>query len=148
MTMNPYRERIGESVLCADPLELVVMLYSGLNDSIGEARRCLARGDIRTRAEALSRALEILGELAASLDRERGGEIAANLAVLYDFMADRLQLGNSRQQDQPLAEAARVAATLLEAWREVRPAVEPMDVPPARLAAYDRTELSSLSFCG
>jgi flagellar protein FliS len=116
MSYEPYRNHRNEAILAADPLELVVMLYSELKVSIGRARRCLRDGDVSGRASATSLALEILAELASSLDRQRGGEIAGKLSGLYEFLSARLQDGNLRQADEPYAEAECVVDTLHEAW--------------------------------
>lgn len=120
--VNPYRNQMEQEVLCAEPLELVVMLCGGLRGCIRDSRRQLAAGDIAGRARSVSKALAIVGELATTLDVERGGEIATGLRRLYAFVAARLLDGNGRQVDGPLAEAEAVAATLLEAWTAVCPA--------------------------
>jgi len=117
MNNNPYRTNREEEILSADPVELVVLLYSGLQSSVSEARRCLQTGEVTGRANAVSRAMEILGELATSLDVESGGEFAARLASLYDYMQDRLQQANFRQTEEPLIEIEPVIATLLEGWQ-------------------------------
>jgi len=64
-------------------------------------------------------------ELNASLDRDRGGEIAGRLSQLYDYMLGRLLEANMQQSDPPLAEVLALLATLAEAWQGVcPPAVE------------------------
>src|SRR3954466_14833933 len=77
-------------ILSADPLELVRLLYQGCSDAVREARRCLAESEVGARARWVSKANDILAELAVSLDRQRGGEIAERLALLYDYMQRRL----------------------------------------------------------
>ena len=106
-------------ILSADPLELVRMLYQGCSDAVREARRRLDDGDIAERSRAITKALEILAELSQSLDRARGGQIAARLAQLYDYMQGRLIDANCRQEDAPLAEVLALLATLGEAWEGV-----------------------------
>lgn len=147
MSYDPYREHMQQSILCADPLELVVLLYEGLENSIRDARQALQAGDIAGRATAVSRAMEILAELSSSLDRERGGEIASGLARLYEFIATRLREGNFTQHDQAFAEAGDVVATLREAWREVRPAAQ-LERVSAAPVAYDLGSHAMLSACG
>lgn len=112
---------MNQDILCAEPLELVVMLYKGLRTSIQEARRQLAVNDIAGRSQSVSRAMGIVGELASALALDRGGEMAAGLHQLYSFLADRLLDGNYRQVDGPLAEAEAVTETLLEAWTAICP---------------------------
>ena len=146
--VNPYRNQIEQQVLCAEPLELVVMLYSELRGSIRDARRLLATGDIVGRARSVSKAMAIVGELANSLDLSRGGDLAAGLHRLYAFLATQLLDGNYRQVDQPLAEAEAVTDKLLEAWSEVRPAAPSVFETASYGEVGESAEMASLSVCG
>jgi flagellar secretion chaperone FliS len=135
--MNPYRNQMDQDILCAEPLELVVLLYKGLHGNIRDARQQLAAGDIAGRAQSVSKAMAIVGELANTLDLNRGGEVASGLQQLYAFLAARLLDGNYRQVDGPLAEAEAVTNTLLEAWTTVRAGNAAAVVPPAApVSAY------------
>jgi len=120
-------------ILSADPLELIRMLYEAGIDSVREARKHLEARDVRARSHAVGRAVAIVGELEGSLDHRAGGDIARNLAELYQYIRQRLTEGNLRQADGPLAEAERLLETLLEGWKQIQPtqgaSVE--DVPPA-----------------
>lgn len=82
-----------------------------------DARRHLAQGAIRERSKQIGRARQILRELSASLDRERGGELSPRLAGLYAYMQTRLMEANSRQLDAPLQEVERLLSDLSEAWQ-------------------------------
>ena len=146
--VNSYQNHIELEISCAEPLELVVMLYTGLLGSIRDARRQLAADDIAGRQRSVSKALAIVGELTSALDLDRGGEMAARLHQLYSFIADRLVDGSYRQMDQPLAEAEAVATTLLEAWTAIRPTATTAAAMPvhAGVAAFAGT--ASLSVRG
>ena len=58
-------------------------------------------------------------ELAISLDKEVGGEVAENLAELYVYVHKRLGDANIEQSDVPLAEVEKLLVTLLEAWSQL-----------------------------
>ena len=116
MRSNPYQAYVEDEILTADPVKLVQMLYRGAIEAVADARAKLARRDIKGRSAAVTKAVEILGELSSSLDHERGGELSASLAALYDFVQRRLLAGNQEQADRPLAEAGRILQTLGEAW--------------------------------
>jgi flagellar protein FliS len=115
-------------ILSADPLELVRLLYQGCTDAVREARRCLAEGEVAGRSRWVSKATDILTELIASLDRQRGGEIAGRLALLYDYMQRRLLDAHLQQADEPLAEVLGLLITLGEAWSGVQAQSRP--APP------------------
>jgi len=141
MTGNPYSGHLAERVLGADPVELVVLLYEELARSIGDARRALAAGSPLERARSISRAMEIIGELAQAVKPDPDPQLAGRLAQLYAFLLDRLQMAHVHQLEQPLAEAERVARTLLEPWQGIRAAqihasapIEPMEAPAVFLA--------------
>lgn len=114
---------LQNQVLTADPLELIHMLYQRALDLVREARQALSTGDIAGRGMAISRTVEILGELEGALNHETGGEISVNLGRLYQYMMRRLTEANIRRQDAPLAEVEELLGTLGEAWSAIRPSV-------------------------
>jgi flagellar protein FliS len=123
-------------ILAADPLRLVQLLYQAALQAVGHARSHLRRGEIRERSRQITRAMEALAELSGALDAEKGGEIAANLAHLYDYMSRRLQEANAMQVEPPLIEVERLLTTLLDAWKQCGPAPAPVEAAtPHALAA-------------
>jgi len=142
MWNNGHDAYLEGRVLAADPVELVNLLYQACRQAVRDAREHLAAGRIGERARAISKACEILIELAGALDHERGGEISQRLAQLYDYMQRRLLEANLRQSDEPLVEVLSLLTTLAEAWENVkvsaRPAAEassPWSQPPEGAAA-------------
>lgn len=107
------------SVLTATPLELVTMLYKCAIDSVEEARRCLACGDISGRVRPINRAFDAVTELSLSLDFKEGGDMARRLADLYAYVSQKIVIGHAEQSDEALAEASRLLGTMLESWREI-----------------------------
>ena len=65
----------------ASPHQLIGMLLTGALDRIASARGAATRGEVQRKGELLSRSIAIIDNLRASLDREKGGEIAANLGL-------------------------------------------------------------------
>jgi flagellar protein FliS len=120
MHNSAHNAYVEQRILAADPAELIRLLYGAAMEAVREARRHLADGEIAARSRAISRASSMVLELLASLDRNRGGEIAERLAQLYDYMLSRLTEANLRQSDAPLAEVLSLLATLSEAWSALR----------------------------
>jgi flagellar protein FliS len=119
MWQNAHDAYLESRVLSADPLELIRLLYGAGIESVREARRCLAAGDIAGRSGKISKAHDILTELAASLDLEQGGELSLRLSQLYDYMQRRLIEANLQQADAPLSEVLALLCTLAEAWEGI-----------------------------
>ena len=120
MWQDAHDAYLESRILSADPLELLRLLYQAATSKVRDARRHLAEGDIQSRSRSITRVCEILIELAGSLDHERGGEISARLAQLYDYLLGRLIEANLQQSDEPLAEALGLLTTLSEAWEGIK----------------------------
>ena len=122
---NQAHEYRKNAVLGASPAQLVVMLYDGALRFIEGGRAAMRAGDLVRQNELLQRAQRIVAELLGTLDRESGGEIAANLASLYDFAIDRLVKANIEDAEGPLDEAAATLRELREAWVQIAAAAAP-----------------------
>jgi flagellar protein FliS len=107
-------------VMTADPMELVNLLYQACTQAVREARLHLAEGRIAERSRQINKACEIVIELATALDHQRGGEISQRLALLYDYIQQRLLEANMQQSDAPLADVLGLLSTLGEAWAGIR----------------------------
>ena len=108
---------VETGVLAASPHKLIVMLFEGAMVALGTASRQMAAGDIAGKGKSISKAIAIIEDgLRASLDRKAGGEIAANLDALYEYMTSRLVMANRDNQPELLDEVARLLAELKGAW--------------------------------
>lgn len=117
---HSYRNLSLETAVAqADPHKLIDLLYRGALTAIARARAGLQHGDAAAKGEATGRALRIIEEgLKASLDA-RGGELAANLKSLYEYMATRLLQANLANDDTRYAEVAGMLGQLHEAWQGI-----------------------------
>jgi flagellar protein FliS len=108
---------VETGVAAASPQRLIVMLYEGALKAVHTARGALARGDVAGRGTAISKAIAIVDEgLRPALDLKAGGEIAANLSSLYDYIVNRLLYANLKQDEASLDEAAHLLSELKSAW--------------------------------
>ena len=118
MAANPYEQSRWAAAEAAEPLELVVLLFTRVLECIARARQAIAEGSIPVRAQAIQGAMDCMIELTQSLKRDQHPELTRNLVELYAFVLDRLREANFRQQSKPLDDAEPVLRTLLEAWTE------------------------------
>lgn len=120
-----YANMEAESgVMNADPHELIVMLFDGAESMIRRGRKHMLEGDIIGKGKCISKAIDIVNQgLLASLDRDVGGEIAENLARIYEYVCVLLIRSNMKNDEQLLAEAEELLVNIGSAWREIgRPA--------------------------
>lgn len=115
--LNQYRQAgpIAE-IAVADPHRLIQMLFEGALERIAVARGAIAQGNLALKAKKITQAMDIIGELRGSLNLAEGGELAANLDALYDYMQRRLLAGNARNDPQPLEEVAGLLREIKAGW--------------------------------
>ena len=107
------------SVAEEEPQRLILKLYDGALGRIAAAKGCLENGLVTEKCQLVTRTLAILGELRGSLDLARGGEIAAHLDDLYDYMIRRLLEANATNRVELLDEVATLLRELRSAWSAV-----------------------------
>lgn len=119
MSQNPFDSYLESQVYAASPVRLVTILYRAALDSLEAARAQLATGDIRKRAEATTRASNVVAELTQSLNLEEGGEIARSLLQLYDYLLFRIHQANMNADDLAYQECIQLLSTLLDGWQSI-----------------------------
>lgn len=103
-------------VAAADPHRLVLMLMDGALERIATARGCMQRGETIEKARLLNRTVSIIAELRGSLDMSAGGQIAANLSELYDYMSRRLLSAQANNSIDVLDEVSKLLNEIRGAW--------------------------------
>ncbi len=103
-------------VAYASPHRLIQMLMEGAFERIATAKGCIQRHDIPGKGEQIGKAIDIVGGLRDGLNLDAGGELAANLDDLYDFMQRRLLEANLRSDTAILDEVADLLRPVKEGW--------------------------------
>jgi flagellar protein FliS len=98
--------------------KLIVLLYRKMLEHL-DAAAAAARGNRLEMARRLSLAQRIVSELRASLDHAIGGDVAANLDRIYDFVFDRILKMQVDRDPTHADECRRVLEPLLEAWAQI-----------------------------
>ena len=113
-----YRQMgVDSDALVASPHQLIVMLFDGALRAVDTAAIQMSDQDIEGKGRSLGKAIDIVGSgLAASLDMERGGEIAGNLSALYSYIVQRLTEANISDDSDKLNEARRLLAQMRDSW--------------------------------
>ena len=115
-----YQKLNVESVVdSASPHQLINMLFDGACARLKKAQGCITHGDIEGRSEAISATVSIISGLQASLDHERGGDLAENLESLYDYIQRRLFRANMDNDLHAVEEVLDLIKTLHDAWSAI-----------------------------
>jgi flagellar secretion chaperone FliS len=118
MALSPYAAYETVQTTTADPARVVLLLLEGAARFLSQAQAGLAHGDIGTFAYKTTRAHAIVAELSGSLDRQVGGEVAANLDRLYDFMLRHLSQGLIAKSATHLGEVRGILQELYEGFEQ------------------------------
>ncbi len=111
---------IESDVRGADPHRLIVLLFDGVDSALQQAQIRLAENDFKGKSDSILKAVDIiLSGLSASLDVERGGELANNLKALYDYMVSRLVHANIHKDAAAIREVQGLIREIGGAWREI-----------------------------
>ncbi|MCD9045738.1 flagellar export chaperone FliS [Luteimonas sp. MHLX1A] len=119
------RMAVATSVAEADPHRLIALLLAGACERIRLAEACLQNGDQARKGKAIGEACAIVGHLNGSLDHEAGGEIAANLSSLYDYVMRRLTEANLNNDSSALQECLSLLLEIETAWNAIQPGDAP-----------------------
>src|SRR5450830_262538 len=115
---------VETGVLAASPHKLIAMLFDGALVALSTALvNMKPGGSIAAKGQSISKAIRIIDEgLRASLDREAGGGIAVSLDALYEYMSNRLLVGNLQNDPAMIQEVQRLLTELKQAWDGIDPA--------------------------
>ncbi|HBZ4245475.1 flagellar protein FliS [Klebsiella aerogenes] len=117
---------LESSAMSASPHQLIVMLFDGALNALLRAHILMNQGDIAGKGLALSKAINIIDNgLKSGLDHQQGGEIADNLAALYDYMKRRLMQANLHNDEAAIVEVVKLLENIADAWRQIGPNYQP-----------------------
>lgn len=111
--------------------EIVVLLYDGAIKFLNRAKERLEANDMAGKGNAISKALDVINELDSSLNKEKGGDLAANLHGLYSFCNKQLLMANIKKSSVMIDDVIRVLSGLRNAYAEI------LTLPEAQAAAQE-----------
>ncbi len=137
MVKNPYEQYKSNSVQTLSPQRIVLLLYDTIIKNINFAVKAIENKDFISSNEKIQKAQDIIMELMMALDKEKGGEIAVNLAALYDYWYRRLVEANVKKDAEILSEVVSMVRELRNSWeiamtKEMNKMAKKLDVKTAK----------------
>jgi len=115
----------------ASPVQLVVMLYDGALRFMEAGKHAIVNKNLEKQNYYIQKAQRIVTELMATLDMEKGGEVAKNLFALYGYVLNELVTANIQDEIEAVDRAIRVFSELRESWAQIAEATAPQNQPMA-----------------
>ncbi len=100
----------------ASPHRLIQMLMEGGLSRLAQARGAIQHGQVAAKGELISKAIGIIGGLREGLNLQSGGEIAANLDRLYEYMIALLVEANLSNDVALIDEVAGLLRNVKSGW--------------------------------
>ena len=120
MALNQYRSvSVQSGMTDASPHQMITMLLDGALDRVASARGAIDRGEVSRKGELLGSAIAIIDSVRASLDYDKGGEIAVNLGSLYDYIESRLVEANASSNLTLLDEVSSLLREIKAGWTAI-----------------------------
>jgi len=108
----------------ADPHMLIQMLLDGAIEKVNKAKYFMTENKIEQKGKHISWAISIINGLQASLDNEKGGDIAIKLNDLYEFSTVTLLEANASNDLEKLDAVLGVLNNIREGWMGIRAQVK------------------------
>ena len=106
------------SVETASKEQILLMLYQAAIKNCKKAIEAIDQKNIAKKGEYIGKLQDIVVELSNSLDFEVGGEVAKELASLYDYILYSSTQANIKIDKTHLEGCLKVLNTLYDGWTE------------------------------
>ncbi len=106
------------SVQTASKEQILLMLYQAAIKNCKKAVEAIEQGNVQKKGEHIGKLQDIVIELNNSLDFEVGGDVARELASLYDYVLYSSTQANIKIEKEPLEGCLRVLKTLYDGWAQ------------------------------
>jgi flagellar protein FliS len=113
-------------VIDASPTRLVQIMYEHILSQLTTAEGCMGRikgnlplNDVKAKCAGIGKAVRLINHLDATLDMERGAEIAQNLRNLYRYMLDRLTVANVTNDAAIVSEVSQLVLKIKSGWDQI-----------------------------
>jgi flagellar secretion chaperone FliS len=110
----------------ASPARLVQIMFEHILSELATAQGCMERiknnmplTEVVAKGKSLGKAIRLINQLNATLDMERGRQIAENLRALYLYMLERLTQANITNDSRLVAEAASLVRKVKSGWDKI-----------------------------
>tara|TARA_B100000446_G_scaffold46105_3_gene42189 strand:- start:30545 stop:30922 length:378 start_codon:yes stop_codon:yes gene_type:complete len=118
--LNSYAAvQVDAGVEGASSHQLITMLFDGVYTRLAQAKGAIQQNDLSLKAKKVSETMKIIMGLREFLDFDQGGELAANLDALYDYIQRTLMQGHIKNDPAKFDECRELLAQVGDAWSEI-----------------------------
>lgn len=117
----PYGESDTISqIVAASPKQLMLTLFSHLNDELIKAKGHIANQRYVHKARSINKCIDIFNVMTSSLNFEADSELATAISKIYDYCVYRLYDASAKLSVELITEVETVLRPLHLAWQEIK----------------------------
>ena len=103
------------SVKSSNPRELIVLVFERINDHLALGKEDLLQG--KPAIEAFTKAVDLINlGLLATIDKDKGGDIAKNLEFIYLWVINKIIEARLNKAPEKIDEAMEVLRPIHDGW--------------------------------
>ena len=103
------------SVKSSNPRELIVLVFERINDHLTLGKEDLIQG--KPAIEAFTKAVDLINlGLLATIDKDKGGDIAKNLEFIYLWVINKIIEARLNKAPEKIDEAMEVLRPIHDGW--------------------------------
>ena len=119
MTMHPYLDQYqNNQIATAKPEQILILLYDGAIRFVYRAAAAIVANNAEQKNININKTVAILSEFSATLDHTIGGQVAADLTALYNFMIRELTVVNRTNDLNRLENVRSILTELRDTWAQ------------------------------
>lgn len=104
----------------ATPYQLIGILFKGALSALKRGEIFMQQNNISEKGKEISKAIDIIDSgLKQALNYDEGGDLAINLASLYDYMVMRLLSANLENNVAYVQEVYQLLSNIASAWQQI-----------------------------
>jgi flagellar protein FliS len=111
--------RATSSIQDATPHKLISLLFDACHENLSVARGAMERGDVKLKANAIKKTMDIIVRLQGILDFQRGGAVAVSLDDVYTKCTRQLSLANALNDLDMLQDVYAAIEELKLGWHQI-----------------------------
>ncbi|RMD47403.1 MAG: flagellar export chaperone FliS [Aquificota bacterium] len=117
---NPYETYHKYEVETLSKEDTLIKVYEEILSLLNITKMAIKEGDIKLKANNIKKLTDAFNILQASLDFEKGGEIAENLNQLYQFCSKELMNAHLHNNIENIDNVIKVLTPIYEGYKEAK----------------------------
>lgn len=110
---------LATQVTTTDQGQLLIMLYDAAIKFLNQAKTMIDEKNYAQKGILISKALDIISELASSLNKDKGGDIADSLNQVYLYCNTRLLMANLKLDKGIIDEVIKIITGVRDAYAQI-----------------------------